>query len=283
MVEIMIAWLLPFACHSHVPLPPCQAKSTDIRIMLSVQQPMLEQQRRRRRRRRQRQRRRTCSPSCAAPSAGSALALEASGAPHPSRTRGLLPTCTRYVLCRALLLLLTGCLVPSLPFCQPKHGSCASFDGHVPLGLEPLLSVGLCAEEAPARGGARCACPRVELTVRRRLRALHVERCSCLFAKQTPDVHPCPRMAIDSVSAQGTFGQGDLSVCPLGGFTGVHELFISGWRGVPQGSPQEQTLRAHLLRGTSANEQLQTSSQLRKSCEAIITQVDVGSAFSALA
>ena len=42
-----------------------------------------------------------------------------------------------------------------------------------------------------------------------------------------------------------------LSVCPLGGLTGAHECLISNCRGVPQGSPQGQTLRALLLKGTS--------------------------------
>ena len=41
------------------------------------------------------------------------------------------------------------------------------------------------------------------------------------------------------------------SVCPLGGFTGARESLISNGRGVPQGCPQGQTLRALLLRGTS--------------------------------
>ena len=48
-----------------------------------------------------------------------------------------------------------------------------------------------------------------------------------------------------------TFGRGDLGVCPLGGSTGARECLVSNWRGVPQGSPQGQTLRALLLRGTS--------------------------------
>ena len=56
---------------------------------------------------------------------------------------------------------------------------------------------------------------------------------------------------IYQVSTEVTFGLGDLSVCPLGGFVGAHEWFIYTWRGVPQGSPQGQTLRALLLRGTS--------------------------------
>ena len=52
-------------------------------------------------------------------------------------------------------------------------------------------------------------------------------------------------------SAVVTFGRGDLSVCSRGGFLGAQEYIISNWRGVPQGSPQGQTLRAPLLRGTS--------------------------------
>ena len=47
------------------------------------------------------------------------------------------------------------------------------------------------------------------------------------------------------------FGRGDLSVCPLGVFVGAHAWLVSNWRGVPQGSPQGQTLRALLLRDTS--------------------------------
>ena len=54
------------------------------------------------------------------------------------------------------------------------------------------------------------------------------------------------------VSTQGTFGRGDLSVCPpIQGFTGAHERLISNWRGVPQGSPWGQRLRPFLLWGTS--------------------------------
>ena len=52
-------------------------------------------------------------------------------------------------------------------------------------------------------------------------------------------------------STSVTFGRGDLGVCPLGGFPGAHESLVSNWRGVPQGSPQGQTLRALLLRCTS--------------------------------
>ena len=48
-----------------------------------------------------------------------------------------------------------------------------------------------------------------------------------------------------------TFGRGDLSARPLGGFMGDREWFVSNWRGVPQGYPQGQTLKALLLRGTS--------------------------------
>ena len=61
----------------------------------------------------------------------------------------------------------------------------------------------------------------------------------------TPEPH-------SRLSTEVTFGRGDLSVCPLEGFPGAHESLISNWRGVPQGSPQGQTLRALLLRGTSA-------------------------------
>ena len=53
------------------------------------------------------------------------------------------------------------------------------------------------------------------------------------------------------VSTEVTFGRGDLGVCPLGDCLWAHELLIYNWRGVPQGSPQGQTLRALLLRGTS--------------------------------
>ena len=56
---------------------------------------------------------------------------------------------------------------------------------------------------------------------------------------------------ITMVSTEVTFGRGDLSVCPLRGLTGAHECLVSTWRGVPKGSPQGQTLRALLLRGTS--------------------------------
>ena len=38
------------------------------------------------------------------------------------------------------------------------------------------------------------------------------------------------------VSAEATFGRGDLSVCPLGGFPGAHAHLTSNWRGVPKGS-----------------------------------------------
>ena len=41
-------------------------------------------------------------------------------------------------------------------------------------------------------------------------------------------------------STEVTFGRGDLSVCPLGGFTGAQEHLISTWRGVPQGSHREK-------------------------------------------
>ena len=51
------------------------------------------------------------------------------------------------------------------------------------------------------------------------------------------------------LSTEVTFGRGDLSVCPLGGFTGDREQPISERRGVPLGSPQGQTLRVLLLRG----------------------------------
>ena len=52
---------------------------------------------------------------------------------------------------------------------------------------------------------------------------------------------------IDSTGV--TFGLGDLGVCPLGGFAGARECLIGGVS--PQGSPQGQTRRAPLLRGTS--------------------------------
>ena len=45
--------------------------------------------------------------------------------------------------------------------------------------------------------------------------------------------------------------EGTSVFCPLGGFMGAQEYLSSSWRGVPQGSPQGQTLRALLLRGTS--------------------------------
>ena len=57
-------------------------------------------------------------------------------------------------------------------------------------------------------------------------------------------------LRIDRVNTEVTFGRGHLSVCPLGGFTGAQEWFVSDWRGVPLGSPQGQTLWALLLRGT---------------------------------
>ena len=44
------------------------------------------------------------------------------------------------------------------------------------------------------------------------------------------------------VSTEGTSGRGDHSVCPLGGFIGAQEHIIYNCRGVPQGSPQGQTL-----------------------------------------
>ena len=53
------------------------------------------------------------------------------------------------------------------------------------------------------------------------------------------------------VNTEVTFGRGDLRVYPLWGLTGAHECFISDLRGVPQGSPQRQTLRALLPRGIS--------------------------------
>ena len=53
------------------------------------------------------------------------------------------------------------------------------------------------------------------------------------------------------VSAEVSFGRGDLSVCPLGVSTGAHGCPIFVWRRVPQASPQGRTLRALLLRGTS--------------------------------
>ena len=48
-------------------------------------------------------------------------------------------------------------------------------------------------------------------------------------------------------NTEATFGRGDLSVCPLGGFIGAQECHVSNWKGVPQGSPQRRTLRALLL------------------------------------
>ena len=65
----------------------------------------------------------------------------------------------------------------------------------------------------------------------------------------------CARWApsdVCRVSTGVTFDRGYLSACPLEGFTGAHAYIISNWRGVPQGCPQGQTLRALLLRGTSA-------------------------------
>ena len=54
-------------------------------------------------------------------------------------------------------------------------------------------------------------------------------------------------MSHHRVSTEVTFGRGDLSVSPLGGFTGAQKgFFLLG-----EGSPQRQTLRALLLRGTS--------------------------------
>ena len=60
-----------------------------------------------------------------------------------------------------------------------------------------------------------------------------------------------PLLSMNRVSTEVTFGRGDLGVCPLGCFTGAQDYLVSNWRGVPQGSPQGQTLRALLLRGTS--------------------------------
>ena len=48
------------------------------------------------------------------------------------------------------------------------------------------------------------------------------------------------------VSTEVTFGRGDLSVCPLRGFTGAQECLTFNRRVVPQGSPQGQTLKASL-------------------------------------
>ena len=39
-------------------------------------------------------------------------------------------------------------------------------------------------------------------------------------------------LAVARVCAEVTFSRGDLSVCPLGGFTGHREYVISNWRGV---------------------------------------------------
>ena len=56
---------------------------------------------------------------------------------------------------------------------------------------------------------------------------------------------PGPRAsaAFFRAGAGGTFGRGDLAVCPLGGCTEAQECLISDWRVVPQGSPQGQALR----------------------------------------
>ena len=59
-----------------------------------------------------------------------------------------------------------------------------------------------------------------------------------------------PRLGAFRVSSEVTFGRGDLSVCPLGGLIGAQECLVSNLRAVPQGSPQGQTLRALLLRGS---------------------------------
>ena len=34
------------------------------------------------------------------------------------------------------------------------------------------------------------------------------------------------------VSTEMTFGRGDLSVCPFGGFTGAHAYLVYNWKGV---------------------------------------------------
>ena len=63
--------------------------------------------------------------------------------------------------------------------------------------------------------------------------------------ERNSSLHPCP------ASTEGTFGRGDLCVCPLGGLVGAPGRLVSHWSGVPKLSPQGQTLRAPLLRGTS--------------------------------
>ena len=52
-----------------------------------------------------------------------------------------------------------------------------------------------------------------------------------------------PRKGESRVGTEGTFGRGDLSVCPHGGLAVAHEYLISYWRGIPQGSPKGQTLK----------------------------------------
>ena len=51
-------------------------------------------------------------------------------------------------------------------------------------------------------------------------------------------------------STEGTFGRGDLSVCPLGGLTGALERLISNWRGVPpHWGPHRDKHEGHFLLG----------------------------------
>ena len=76
--------------------------------------------------------------------------------------------------------------------------------------------------------------------------------------------HPSPswlwmRVLLRVISTEVTFGRGDLSVCPLGGFPGAHEYLLSNRRVVPQGAPQGRTLRALLRRGTSVLHWLSTA------------------------
>ena len=45
------------------------------------------------------------------------------------------------------------------------------------------------------------------------------------------------RVRQDRLSTEVTFGRGDLSDCPFGGFIGAQEHLISNWRGCPPGRP----------------------------------------------
>ena len=80
-------------------------------------------------------------------------------------------------------------------------------------------------------------------------------KCVCAVAagwSDNPHQQVVPRSRIPRTTSHFSyFGRGDLSVCPLGGFTGAHESFTSNRRGVPRGSRQGQALRALLLGGTS--------------------------------